>query len=579
MLALVNLFLVFAAGVASEEAVSNVNVSGDLGQNYLTLVTAINETDAEDLMKHVFDHSIASFLENLYGGISAEIVNNRFTYDEDGHPMIDVNQAQTLLMSSLLTKFDESFHSEWPGQFTVIPEENFSKELNDKEEYEKFAQDGHVLASTVDDTLVGHVHLDDEEDLKQMMEQPPKLKRVRRAFMFRRPNGKPSTWPGGIIPYVFDRNVNNEAKQAATDSMKFVMSRIPCIKFEPANQNTKDYVLITSNGNGCFAHIGKKEGQNAYNLGNGCGYVVAVHEWGHTIGALHTQTRPDRDNFVEINWGNVNPDGLGNFYMNEVILQKDDSEYDYDSVMHYPTFAFPIDSRYQTLRVKAPNTFDLPSHAHREGFSDQDEESFRLWYGCPADDDQGENYEEDDDECAVSRWGRYGQCMGGFKTKMRQVLSGNCDPYHLVKLKKCRGKSGSGRRRRSFRNSKSKRDAGSEESNDTDTVDAVGDGDRAEARMSKLLEVNVGEPIVLIFSNPKNFSVEWYHVVDGQDVNIEKDSEVYSITRTKVGNERLVIEKNELEDDGHVFFAKILMSHSVLKISWDISVDSLKIEP
>ena len=41
------------------------------------------------------------------------------------------------------------------------------------------------------------------------------------------------------------------------------------------------------------------------NVGKNCFPRVAEHELMHILGAIHTQNRPDRDDFVEINLDNV----------------------------------------------------------------------------------------------------------------------------------------------------------------------------------------------------------------------------------------------------------------------------------
>jgi hypothetical protein len=83
-----------------------------------------------------------------------------------------------------------------------------------------------------------------------------------------------------------------------------------------------------------------------------------MHEIGHTLGYIHTQSRIDRDNYVTIATANIQQDYAGNFFkwMYGTIKFLDmNFPYDFGSFMHYDSYGFskngeptiiPFDGRY-----------------------------------------------------------------------------------------------------------------------------------------------------------------------------------------------------------------------------------------
>ncbi|GIY50828.1 zinc metalloproteinase nas-8 [Caerostris darwini] len=77
-----------------------------------------------------------------------------------------------------------------------------------------------------------------------------------------------------------------------------------CIRFVPRTTET-DYIEISPNG-GCSSHIGRVGGAQSVTLGRGCYTVgIMVHELMHTLGFVHEQNRPDRDDYITVLWDNV----------------------------------------------------------------------------------------------------------------------------------------------------------------------------------------------------------------------------------------------------------------------------------
>jgi ribosomal protein S11 len=70
-----------------------------------------------------------------------------------------------------------------------------------------------------------------------------------------------------------------------------------------------------------------------------CAVGTILHEMGHIIGLWHEQSRPDRNTYVTVNYGNVIKGSWGNFeqFGDDIQLL---TPYDYASIMQYPPYSF-----------------------------------------------------------------------------------------------------------------------------------------------------------------------------------------------------------------------------------------------
>ncbi len=93
---------------------------------------------------------------------------------------------------------------------------------------------------------------------------------------------------------------------------------------------------------------------------------VSIHEILHQMGYLHEMVRADRDEFVRINFSNIDPQEWSQFFINTsgTILGVDgdndgEPDYDFESIMHYGSCAFitsPICTvEGRAITVLAPN--------------------------------------------------------------------------------------------------------------------------------------------------------------------------------------------------------------------------------
>eukprot|EP00116_Pleurobrachia_bachei_P008769 sb/3469031/ len=123
-----------------------------------------------------------------------------------------------------------------------------------------------------------------------------------------------------------------------------------CIQFRRRTPNDANYVRFTSD-KGCYATIGQGEGEQTLSLGKGCGTPgFALHELAHVIGFFHEQSRPDRDDYVDVLWENIRDDKKEQFAKySEDEIDPRGIPYDYLSITHYGPYDFRLKPGYKKL--------------------------------------------------------------------------------------------------------------------------------------------------------------------------------------------------------------------------------------
>ncbi len=154
------------------------------------------------------------------------------------------------------------------------------------------------------------------------------------------------TWPNGIVPYQFaaDLSAASEAKVRSAVAHWNANSSILLVERTATNASEYPNYLSFISATQCASWVGFQGtgGQDVY-VGDNCTTGSMIHEIGHGLGLLHEHTRPDRDAYVSIDWGNIIEDKEHNFDIlsdGAVML----GEYDYGSIMHYGTHFFSSSS-------------------------------------------------------------------------------------------------------------------------------------------------------------------------------------------------------------------------------------------
>ena len=182
-------------------------------------------------------------------------------------------------------------------------------------------------------------------------------------------------WPNGLIPVVVPTT-----HPRYHDIMKAldIVDRDTNLSFVKRTTET-DYVEFISD-DGCASYYGRKGGRQTVTIGD-CVPGSIAHEILHAGGIFHEQARADRDEFVTINWNNIQSGKEHNFkkYDDEDLNGSDIGGYDYGSVMHYGTDFFGKDGK-QTISPKK----DSVEIGQRRGLSQGDIAGIRHMYPVKA---------------------------------------------------------------------------------------------------------------------------------------------------------------------------------------------------
>lgn len=187
-----------------------------------------------------------------------------------------------------------------------------------------------------------------------------------------------TAWPNGVIPYAFNANVSAANQVRALEAMA-EWEALADVDFVPRGSQTNYIEFRDSTGNS--SSVGMVGGVQYVNMFNWTWKYIICHELMHAMGFLHEQSRPDRNNFVQINTANIEPGREHNFNRNAGATTV--GAYDFLSIMHYGRTAFSVNGQ-DTITVLPPNQAFQSQIGNRSYMTTLDAQGLANRYGPPA---------------------------------------------------------------------------------------------------------------------------------------------------------------------------------------------------
>lgn len=144
-------------------------------------------------------------------------------------------------------------------------------------------------------------------------------------------------WPGGKMLYQmdFDTNSNTYVRDMILSAVNQI-NAVGCVTITPASQSATDYVSIQL-GDDYTSHVGRQGGaQTLTVVAKTIHRGTIMHELMHALGFGHEHNRPDRDDYLVVDFDNIQESAQSYFtkYTLNDPVQDEDLAYDYTSLMH-----------------------------------------------------------------------------------------------------------------------------------------------------------------------------------------------------------------------------------------------------
>ena len=140
-----------------------------------------------------------------------------------------------------------------------------------------------------------------------------------------------------------------------------------------------DAIVFEPGEEHCYSALGKTGGLQPIRLSAGCQPPEIIHEMMHALGFVHEQSRPDRDQYVQVLWDNIEEKFQPQFAVVPDALMEAErgTAFDFHSVMLYRPDTFAARPGLLTLQPQDGRPAIEPT---QQGLSDGDIQRLKRMY-------------------------------------------------------------------------------------------------------------------------------------------------------------------------------------------------------
>ena len=167
----------------------------------------------------------------------------------------------------------------------------------------------------------------------------------------------PQLWPAGDVPYEIDDSIDDPIQINTIKHVTDQLNQMAGVHFHPRKEDEDNYVLFKKGTQHCYANVGFRLGVTNVSLSAGCAEKEIFHELFHVLGFFHEQNRPDRDNYIEVLWENIDEENWTQFERFSIesypspFQDFNNNSFSFNSIMLYNSNTFSESSDYSMVKL------------------------------------------------------------------------------------------------------------------------------------------------------------------------------------------------------------------------------------